>query len=252
MFLFNNTNNKKNLFVSDINQYNSNNFCYLFDNNYNNLIIENNYKINFKSFYINDSFEELRYNYFLNKCYYKNNNINKNNENIFDYEINEDEKIYLEFLEFKKFKKIYLKYKNRIKINDLDNNNLKPKKELLKLNNNLCKNKISKQKINLTKILQNQNKEDNETIIELEIKIRYENYDTEEEFYILFDQNLKKNIFSSDLKKNSLENLNYFNNNNTKLYINDKETPFNYKFIFNKIGIYKIKIISNAKLLSLS
>ena len=57
------------------------------------------------------------------------------------------------------------------------------------------------------------------------------------------------------IKENNInppKEFNYFNKNNTKLYLNDKEIEFNYKLKFNEIGTYKIIIKSNINLYSLS
>ena len=41
---------------------------------------------------------------------------------------------------------------------------------------------------------------------------------------------------------NPPKEFNYFNKDNTKLYLNDKQIKFNYKLKINKRGTYKIKI----------
>ena len=85
--------------------------------------------------------------------------------------------------------------------------------------------------------------------IDLELKI-YEN-EIKKEINILCDKDklIKDNKENEDYyKKNNIDppkEFNYFNKDNTKLYLNDKEIEFNYKFKFNKIGTYKIKIKSN-------
>ena len=90
----------------------------------------------------------------------------------------------------------------------------------------------------------------------IELNISYE--EKEKEIYILCDKNqlIKDNERKKDYyKKNNIDppkEFNYFNKNNTKLYLNNKEIKFNYKLKFNKIGIYKIIIKSNIKLISLS
>ena len=71
-------------------------------------------------------------------------------------------------------------------------------------------------------------------IIELEIN----NPGNKNEINILYD---KKQL-----------NEDYFNKDNTKLYLNDKKIEFNYKLKFNNLGTYKIKIKSNVHLFSLS
>ena len=96
-------------------------------------------------------------------------------------------------------------------------------------------------------ILQNEKKEENEIIIELEIKLS----DKEKVLYILCD----KNKLEEDKKKNyknSSKEFDYFNKENTLLYLNNEKIKFNYKINLNKIGINKIKIISNIKLFSLA
>ena len=52
--------------------------------------------------------------------------------------------------------------------------------------------------------------------------------------------------------KNPSKEFNYFNKDNTKLFLNDKEIEFNYKLKFKEIGLYKIKIKSKINLISLS
>jgi len=99
-------------------------------------------------------------------------------------------------------------------------------------------------------------KKENETIIELIIEVLDE--DKDEEINILCDTN--KLIESNRTNKYYYKEKNidppiifdYFNKNNTKLYLNDKEISFNYKIKIKKIGINKIKIISNLNLFSLS
>ena len=62
-------------------------------------------------------------------------------------------------------------------------------------------------------------------------------------------------IYENYFKENNInppKEFNYFNKDNTKLYLNDKEIKFNYKLKFNKIGTYNIKIKSNINLNSLS
>ena len=113
------------------------------------------------------------------------------------------------------------------------------------------------------KIIQNEKEEDNEIIIELEIgnDKKSDNYDNKisndgevKQINILCDkeQLIKDNLENEDYyKKNNInppKEFNYFNEDNTKLYLNDKEIEFNYKLKFNKIGIYKITIKSNINL----
>ena len=91
---------------------------------------------------------------------------------------------------------------------------------------------------------QNEKEEVNEIIIELEIS----NEKKEKEIYILCDKNqlIKDNKRNEDyFKKNNInppKEFNYFNKDNTKLYLNDNKINFNYKIKINKIGINKIKI----------
>ena len=114
--------------------------------------------------------------------------------------------------------------------------------------NNENSNKQQKNKI------QNKKEKDNEIIIELEII----NNEKEKEINILCDKNkLIDNIkfYEDYYKKNNLNPpkiFDFFNKNNTKLYLNNIEIEFNYKLKFNKIGTYKITIKSNINLISLS
>ena len=126
------------------------------------------------------------------------------------------------------------------------------------------KSKNSKQKINSNnenynnqqnKIIQNEKEEENnEIIIELEIS----NNENENEINILCDKNelIKYNKINENYyKKNNInppKEFNYFNKNNTKLYLNDNQIEFNHKLKIKKNGINKIKINSNIKLFSLS
>ena len=122
-----------------------------------------------------------------------------------------------------------------------------------------------KQKINLNhenynnqqnKIFENKSKFEKEVINEIIIELKISDKEKEKEINILCD----KNILIEDNKykevyyrKNNIappKEFNYFNKNNTKLYLNDKEIKFNYKLKFNKIRTFKIK--SNIKLFSLS
>ena len=125
------------------------------------------------------------------------------------------------------------------------------------------KSKNSEQKIILNnenynnqqnKIFKIEKEENNEIIIELEIN----NNKKENEINILCDKNqlIEDNKRNENFyKKNNIEppkEFNYFNKNNTKLYLNDNQIEFNYKLKFNKIGINKIKIKSKIILNSLS
>ena len=93
---------------------------------------------------------------------------------------------------------------------------------------------------------QNEKEEVNEIIIELEIS----NDKKEKEIYILCDKNqlIKDNKRNEDYyKKNNInppKEFNYFNKDNTILYLNEDEIDFNYKINFNKKGTNKI-IIKN-------
>ena len=103
------------------------------------------------------------------------------------------------------------------------------------------------------KIIDNEKEEDNEIIIELEIK-----NNNDKEINILCDKNqlIEDNKNNEKYyKENNIESFkifDYFNKENTKLYLNNNEVSFKYKLKLNKIGINKIKIISKVKLLSLS
>ena len=77
----------------------------------------------------------------------------------------------------------------------------------------------------------------------------------EKEIYILCDKNKliednKKNKYY--YKKNPSKEFNYFNKNNTKLYLNDKEIEFKYKLKYKIKETIRIKIKSNIKLFNLS
>ena len=110
------------------------------------------------------------------------------------------------------------------------------------------------QNINYKNESQNKLEEVNEILIELEIF----NEINEKEIYILCDKNkLKEDIKNKEIlyKENNInlpKEFNYFNKDNTKLYLNDDKIKFNYKIKINKIGINKIKIKSNINLYSLS
>ena len=111
------------------------------------------------------------------------------------------------------------------------------------------KSKNPQQKINL-----NTKEEFIEIILELNISDEEKN----KEIYILCDKNklIEDNKKSENYYKenniNPPKEFNYFNKDNTKLYLNDKDIKFNYKLKFNKIGINKIIINSYIKLFSLS
>ena len=119
--------------------------------------------------------------------------------------------------------------------------------------NSIHKNQNLQIKISHNKF-QKEKVEDNEIIIELEIF----NNENEKDINILCDKNqlIIDNKRNKDYyKKNNIippKNFNYFNKDNTKLYLNDKEIKFNYKININNKGINKIKIKSNIKLLSLT
>ena len=106
----------------------------------------------------------------------------------------------------------------------------------------------------IQKEYENEKEEDNEIIIELLIS----NDEKEKEINILCDkeQLIKENEDNKDYyKKNKInppKEFNYFNKNNTKLYLNDKEIEFNHKLKCDKNGTNKIKIKSNIKLFTLS
>ena len=105
-------------------------------------------------------------------------------------------------------------------------------------------NKIINENDKIYNQIENSKEEDNEIIIELEIKMY--NVLTPYETYILCNKN--------DLEKNMNKSKKFccFNKYNTKLYLNDKEIEFKYKLKFNEIGINKIKVKSNLNLISLS
>ncbi len=112
------------------------------------------------------------------------------------------------------------------------------------------KSKNSKQNINnenynnqLNKIIQN----NIEIIIELELYI----FDSGEVNILCDRDKLIKDIEKRKYyyKENNIKppkEFNYFNKDNTKLYLNDKKIEFNYKLKFNNLGTYKIKIKSNV------
>ena len=102
-------------------------------------------------------------------------------------------------------------------------------------------------------IIKNKKEDDNEIIIELEI-INV----NDKEINILCDKNKLiefNKLFEEFDKKNNREPkkiFDYFNQENTKLYVNNNEISFKYKLKLNKIGINIIKIISKVELLTLS
>ena len=111
---------------------------------------------------------------------------------------------------------------------------------------------------NKQKIFENESQiekeEDNEIIIKLNIYNKYKG----NEIYILCDKkqlindNKKNKDYNEENNINPAKEFNYFNKDNTKLFLNDKEIKFDYKLNFNEIGINKIIIKSNIKLISLS
>ena len=123
-----------------------------------------------------------------------------------------------------------------------------------------CQSKTLNKKIiqnneNYNKIIKNENvnekEEDNEIIIELQIF----NNEIEKEINILCDKEqliIDNEEYEDYYKENNInppKEFNYFNKNNTKLYLNDKEIEFNHKLKFDKNETNKIKIKSNIKLL---
>ena len=126
--------------------------------------------------------------------------------------------------------------------------------EKIILNNENCNNQ---QNQIIQNEYENEKEEDNEIIIELEIA-NDEKYDDNND-EISNDEDVKeinilcdKEKFIEDNKEyedyykenniNPPKEFNYFNKNNTKLYLNDNEIKFNYKLKFKKIKKYKIKI----------
>ena len=107
--------------------------------------------------------------------------------------------------------------------------NLEQKIIINQENNNNQQNKIVQYEY------ENENEENDEIIIEIEIS----NKQKEKEIYILCN----KNNFIEDNKSNENyyernninppKEFNYFNINNTKLYLNDNEIKFNYKLKFH-------------------
>ena len=140
----------------------------------------------------------------------------------------------------------------------MDKSKISDEKIILNNENNNKQNQIIQNEY------QNEVEEDNEIIIELEIgnDKKSDNYDNkisnDGEINILCDkEQLIKDIKRNEnyYKKNNInlpKEFNYFNKNNTKLYLNNKQIEFNYKLKFNKKGNYEIKIISNINLISLS
>ena len=128
------------------------------------------------------------------------------------------------------------------------------------------KSKNLEQKINLNndnynnqqvKMFENESQYEKEVINEIIIEIKVSEEEIEKEIYILCDKNklIEDNKLKKKFNKNNFnpsKEFNYFNKDNTKLYLNDKEIKFNYKIKFNKIGINKITIKSNINLISLS
>ena len=129
------------------------------------------------------------------------------------------------------------------------------------------KSKNSEQKINLNhnnyniqqnEIFKNESKYEKEVINEIIIELKISDKEIQKEINILCDKNQlikdkkgNENLYK-DYNINPPKEFNYFNKENTKLYLNDKEIEFNYKLKFNKIGINKIIIKSNINLYSLS
>ena len=287
--LFNNNNNNIHDDNNNINPFYNNNLIRtdkeffiqnknIFNNKNNNLINNNknpfskvnllpnpftqNYEEKFKTSLFNNSFEEFRYNEYKSK--YNNNNNNKNiflnyNNNNFNNEIDDDEKIFLEFIEFKKFKKFYKKFKNENEMFDSEYINLKPKKEILKLNV-LFEDKIYsisfEKNINLItmkKIICNKIKSINK---------KYQNLTTNN-FDINFDNeniiDLDSFIFDFDFQENDVikitnlsENFEEENEKIKKLFekINEiKNFYYKKKFYFNVSP--KFSVLENLNYLSL-
>ena len=109
------------------------------------------------------------------------------------------------------------------------------------------------------KIIQNEYENEKEEDYEIIIELQISNNEKEKEINILCDkeQLIKDNEDNKDYyKKNTINpppnEFNYFNKNNTKLYLNDKEIEFNYKLKLKIKETFKIKIKSNIKLFNLS
>ena len=108
------------------------------------------------------------------------------------------------------------------------------------------------------KIIKNEDKNEKEKDYEIIIEIEISNNVKEKGINILCDkeQIIDDNKRYEDYyKKNNInppKEFNYFNKDNSKLFLNDKEIEFNYKLKFNNHNTNKIKINSNIKLSSLS
>ena len=95
---------------------------------------------------------------------------------------------------------------------------------------------------------ENEKEEDYEIIIELQIS-----NNGEKEINILCDkeqlikENKEKENYYKENNINPPKEFNYFNKNNTKLYLNDKEIEFNYKLKYKIKETIKIKIINKIK-----
>ncbi len=107
-------------------------------------------------------------------------------------------------------------------------------------------NYVSKN-LNNEKNNKNIEEEKNRIIIELEIKISDE--EKEKEIYILCDKNslIKFNKLNIDFYKsnniNPPKEFDFFNENNTKLYLNEEKIKFNYI-------IYSLYVCSSIKCIS--
>ena len=69
---------------------------------------------------------------------------------------------------------------------------------------------------------------------------------------LLIKDNKENENYYKENNINPPKEFNYFNKNNTKLYLNDKEIEFNYKLKYKIKETIKIKIKSNIKLFILS
>ena len=123
------------------------------------------------------------------------------------------------------------------------------------------KSKNSEQKMNdnqQNEMFKNESKYEKEVINEIIIELKIYDEDIEKEINIscdkdkLIEDNKVYENYYKEININPPKEFNYFNKDNTKLYLNDKEIEFNYKLKFNKIGTYKITIKSNINLISLS
>ena len=128
--------------------------------------------------------------------------------------------------------------------------------------------KNSEQKINLNndnynnqqnEIYKNESQYEKEVINEIIIELKIsDDEEIEKEINILCDKdkliedNKRNKDFYKENNINPPKEFNYFNKDNTKLYLNDKEIEFNYKLNLNNTKTNKIKIKSNIKLFSLS